>query len=152
VEAVVNVNLTELQKKFCDYYIQTGNASEAYRKAGYKAKTVSSITTNANRLLTNADIQKYIKERNKQLESDRVANMEEVKQFWTNTMRDDEADLKDRLKASEYIAKTNAAFIEKQQITGELEQNVSIKSDLSKLSVEELKELEAILSKTADTE
>lgn len=47
-------DLTEKQKRFADYYIQSGNASEAYRKAGYKGKTVSTITTNANRLLTNA--------------------------------------------------------------------------------------------------
>jgi phage terminase small subunit len=140
------LKLTELQQRFCDYYIQTGNASEAYRKAGYKAKTVSSITTNANRLLTNADIQQYIAERNKAIESHRIADMVEVKEFWTNILRDNQNEVKDRLKASEYIAKTNAAFIEKQQITGEMTQNIN--TDLSKLSVEELKQIESILSKT----
>jgi phage terminase small subunit len=110
------VKLTELQQRFCDYYIQTGNASEAYRRAGYKAKTVSSITTNANRLLTNADIQQYIAERNKSIESHRIADMKEVKEFWTNLLRDNSAEARDRLKASEYIAKTNAAFIEKREI------------------------------------
>jgi phage terminase small subunit len=145
------VKLTELQRKFCDYYIQSGNATESYLKAGYKTKG-DGARVNASRLLTNANVQEYIKERNKQLESDRIANMEEVKTFWTNTMRNGEADLKDRLKASEYIAKTNAAFIEKQQITGEMQQNVNVQTDLSKLTVEELKELESILSKTADTE
>jgi phage terminase small subunit len=44
--------------------------------------------------------------------------MEEVKQFWTNTMRNREVEFKDRLKASEYIAKTNAAFIDRQEISG----------------------------------
>jgi phage terminase small subunit len=109
------VKLTELQRKFCDYYIQSGNATESYLKAGYKTKG-DGARVNASRLLTNANVQEYIKERNKQLESDRIANMEEVKTFWTNTMRNGEADLKDRLKASEYIAKTNAAFIEKREI------------------------------------
>lgn len=28
--------LTPKQKAFCDYYIETGNATEAARKAGYK--------------------------------------------------------------------------------------------------------------------
>jgi phage terminase small subunit len=139
------VTLSEQQKKFADYYIESGNASESYQRAGYKAKgNVAEV--NASRLLRNAKVQEYIKERNKLLESDRIANMEEVKTFWTNTMRNGNADLKDRLKASEYIAKTNAAFIEKQQITGEMTQNIN--TDLSKLSVEELKQIETILSKT----
>jgi phage terminase small subunit len=143
--------MDERQKRFADLYIQTGNASESYQRAGYKAKG-NVAEAAASRLLRNVKVIKYIAERNKQLESDRIANMEEVKTFWTNTMRNGEADLKDRLKASEYIAKTNAAFIEKQQITGEMQQNVNVQSDLSKLTVEELKELESILSKTADTE
>jgi phage terminase small subunit len=137
--------MDERQKKFADLYIQTGNASESYQRAGYKAKG-NVAEASASRLLRNVKVIEYIKERNKQLENDRIANMEEVKTFWTNTMRSDEADLKDRLKASEYIAKTNAAFIEKQQITGEMAQHIS--NDLSKLSVEELKQIESILSKT----
>jgi phage terminase small subunit len=143
--------MNEQQKRFADYYIESGNATESYKRAGYKAKG-NVAEANASRLLRHAKVQEYIEERNKQLESDRIANMEEVKTFWTNTMRNGEADLKDRLKASEYIAKTNAAFIEKQQITGEMQQNVNVQTDLSKLTVEELKELESILSKTADTE
>jgi len=136
--------LSEQQKKFADYFIESGNATEAYRRAGYKSKGAAA-EANASRLIRNDKVQEYIAKRNKQLESDRVASMEEVKQFWTNTMRDNEAEIKDRLKASEYIAKTNAAFIEKQQITGEMTQN--IQTDLSKLSVEELKQIESILTK-----
>ena len=48
----------------------------------------------------------YLKERNKELESQKIADMREVKEFWTNTLRDEENEIKDRLKASEYIAKT----------------------------------------------
>lgn len=138
------MKLKEQHIKFADYYIETGNATESYKRAGYRAKG-NSAEVNANRLLSNAKVQQYIKERNKQLESDRVADMEEVKQFWTNTMRDEEIDYKDRLKASEYIAKTNAAFIEKREVSGETTHNIN--SDLSKLSVEELKQIESILSK-----
>jgi phage terminase small subunit len=96
-------------------------------------------------MLGNDRVKQYIAERNKQLEDDRIVSMEEVKRFWSDTIRDSEADLKHRLKASEYIAKTNAAFIEKQQITGEMTQTIN--TDLSKLSVEELKQIESILSK-----
>jgi phage terminase small subunit len=114
--------LSEQHKKFADLFIATGNAKQSYMDAGYKAKG-SVAEANASRLLRNAKVQEYIAERNKQLESPRIANMEEVKSFWTYTMRDQQAELKDRLKASEYIAKTNAAFIEKQEIKGELNIN-----------------------------
>jgi phage terminase small subunit len=117
--------MNEQQKRFADYYIESGNATESYKRAGYKAKG-NVAEANASRLLRHAKVQEYIEERNKQLESDRIANMEEVKTFWTNTMRNGEADLKDRLKASEYIAKTNAAFIEKQEVKSETEGTLDI--------------------------
>jgi phage terminase small subunit len=104
------VKLTEKQQRFVDYYLTSGNAEEAARRAGYNARG------NTTKLLQNTTIRKAIEKRNKQLESERVANMEEVKLFWTATMRSEETDLKHRLKASEYIAKTNAAFIDKQEI------------------------------------
>lgn len=109
--------MNEQQKRFADYYIETGNATDAYKRAGYKAKG-NAAEAAASRLLRDVKVQAYIEERNKLLESDRIADMEEVKHFWSNTMRDLGADLKDRLKASEYIAKTNAAFVDKQQISG----------------------------------
>src|SRR5699024_11726108 len=58
---------------------------------------------------------KYIEERNKEIESKRIANMKEVKQFWTEILRNDMYETKDRLKASEFIAKTNGAFLDKVQ-------------------------------------
>ncbi len=37
------MKLTEKQKRFADYYIELGNATEAARKAGYSSKTAKSI-------------------------------------------------------------------------------------------------------------
>jgi phage terminase small subunit len=54
--------------------------------------------------------------------------MEEVKEFWTHTMRDNNAKLIERLKASEYIAKTNAAFIEKQEVDSKM--SITIEGDV----------------------
>lgn len=63
--------------------------------------------------------------------------MTEVKQFWTETMRNNMYDPKDRLKASELIAKTNGAFIEKVEHSG----NVKVFNPLENLTTEELKKL-----------
>lgn len=111
--------LSEQQKKFADLYITTGNAKQSYIDAGYKARD-NVAEANASRLLRNAKVVEYIAEQNKALQSDRIADMEEVKEFWTNTMRNENVEFKDRLKASEFIAKTNAAFIEKKEIKADV--------------------------------
>lgn len=106
------------QKKFADYFIQTGNAKESYLKAGYTAEG-NAAEVNASRLLRNDKVLDYIEERNKELDAQFIANIEEIKRFWTRIVRDEEADLRDRLKASEYIAKTSGAFIERREIQGQ---------------------------------
>ena len=106
--------LNERQRRFVDEYIITGVAETAALNAGYSEKYARA---QSHKLLANVGISKYLEERNKVLESDKIATMIEVKEFWTNTMRDSESDLKDKLKASEYIAKTNGAFIDKQDTT-----------------------------------
>ncbi|WP_088090656.1 hypothetical protein [Bacillus sp. OV166] len=47
-----------------------------------------------------------------------IADITETKRYWTEIMRDGNADMKDRLKASEFIAKTNGAFVEKKELQG----------------------------------
>ncbi len=78
------MKLTEKQKRFVDYYIETGNASEAARRAGYSEKY---INTNAPKLLQNTTIKAAIDARLKELESKRIASADEVLQFLTSTMR-----------------------------------------------------------------
>ncbi|MBT2755888.1 terminase small subunit [Mesobacillus foraminis] len=105
------------QKKFADFYIETGNATESYLKAGYRT-VGNSAEVNASRLLRNAKVIEYITERNEQLDEQYIADINEAKRFWTEIMRNTDADVKDRLKASEYIAKTNGAFIERKEVQG----------------------------------
>src|SRR4051812_29788579 len=99
------------QKRFADYYIETGNATASYLRAGYEAEA-NSAEVNASRLLRNARVLAYIKERNAQLDVEFIVDITETKRFWTEIMRDENADMKDRLRASEFIAKTNGAFVE----------------------------------------
>jgi phage terminase small subunit len=105
--------LTAKQKKFADEYIKTGNAELSAKLAGYSKNTARG---HAHKLLQNVAIRLYIEKRNQKIEKSTIANMVEVKEFWSNVFRDKEADMKDRLKATEYIAKTNAAFIDKNEI------------------------------------
>lgn len=57
-------------------------------------------------------LSKYIADRDKLLETPRIADMEEINAFWTNVMRDKGEETKDRLKASELRAKAAGAFVQ----------------------------------------
>ena len=102
--------ITAKQKLFADEYIKTGNAKQSYVKI-YKCND-KVAEANSSRLLSNAKVREYIESVNKKLEKSSIADMTEVKEFWSNMLRSKKSEDKDRLKASELIAKTNGAFID----------------------------------------
>lgn len=67
--------LTEKQKKFADYYIELGNATQAAVNAGYSKKTARS---QGQRLLTNVDIKNYIGKRMEEIEDERIMTAKEA--------------------------------------------------------------------------
>jgi len=78
------VRLTEKQKRFADYYIETGNATEAAIKAGYSQRTARFIGAEN---LTKPNIKLYIEQRLKELKDERIADATEVLQYLTSVMR-----------------------------------------------------------------
>ena len=78
------MKLTEKQRRFVDYYIETGNASEAARRAGYSEKTAGWI---GQENLQKPTIKAAIDARLKELEDKRIAKADEVMQFLTSTLR-----------------------------------------------------------------
>lgn len=113
--------LTVKQKAFCDYYIETGNATEAAVRAGYSKKTAKE-TGYEN--LTKPYIKAYIDERLKFIEDKRIAKGEEVLQYLTKVMRGEEKDqfgldasLQDRTKAAELLGKRYSLFTERVDVT-----------------------------------
>ena len=104
--------LNERQKAFADYYIQTANATEAAIKAGYSEKTAYSI---GNENLKKPEISAYIGERMAEQGEKRVADANEVIEFYTAVMRGEvkdqfglDASLSDRLKAGDALMKRYA--------------------------------------------
>lgn len=79
--------LNERQKRFADYYIETGNASEAYRRAGYKSDNEKVITAGSSRLLANVNVSVYIDSHMADVDSKRIADANEVLEFLTSVMR-----------------------------------------------------------------
>ncbi|MBM7631746.1 terminase small subunit [Geomicrobium sediminis] len=65
------MKMTEKQRRFADYYIESGNATEAAIKAGYSKKTARSVGSEN---LTKPDISVYIENRLEELASERIAD------------------------------------------------------------------------------
>lgn len=131
--------LTEKQKRFCDYYIETGNASESARRAGYKQPHVQGCQN-----LEKLSIKNYIDERLKKLEDARIADATEVMRHLTAAMRMElqeevvvvegvgdgcsdariikkQISARDSLKAAELLGKRFSLFNESVDITGKLQ-------------------------------
>ena len=102
--------LTAKQQAWVDYYKQGKTAAEAARLAGYKARDDNGFQSIGSENLRKLAV--YIAERDKILETPRIADMEEINAFWTNIMRDKSEETKERLKASELRAKAAGAFIQ----------------------------------------
>ena len=107
-------SITAQQKAFADYFIETGNQTEAYMKAYPKVKSRATAATCASKLLRNANVSAYIAERQKQIEDSRIADVAEVMQFFTRVLRNEEKDAfgldlsaADRMSAGREILKRN---------------------------------------------
>lgn len=114
--------LTEKQKRFIDYYVETANATESAKRAGYSSKTAKNIGAEN---LTKLNF--FIQERLQQLENNRIASQEEVLQYLTKVMRGEEKDqfgldasLQDRTKCAELLGKRYGTFKEKVAVTGNI--------------------------------
>ena len=126
--------MTERQKAFIDAYIETLNASESARRAGYSAASANVI---ASRLLANVKVKEEIEKRLKELENARIATLQETLEIMTQVLRGEMkeetviavgngktahiekvvtgAKIRERLKAAEMIAKINGAFRESKE-------------------------------------
>ena len=137
------MNLTDKQKAFCDYYLESLNATEAYKRAYTSCKKDSVARANASRLLTKANIKNYIDKRLKELEDSRIAKVDEVMKFLTSSLRGEveeevvstmntlegetkpviikkQISARDRIKAAELIGKRYQLFTDKVNVEGNI--------------------------------
>ena len=79
--------MTEKQKIFADEYIISLNATQAYKKAYPNVKKDDAASVNGSKLLRNTKVKAYIDEQLEKLQSERVADQQEVLEFLTSVMR-----------------------------------------------------------------
>lgn len=134
------MNLNARQKAFCEFYVVSGNATDAAIKAGYSE---SYAKDRIHTLMKNVGISRYIDELMQKLESKRIASAEEVLQNLTAMMRGEiqeevvvvegkgdgistasiikkQVSAKERIKAAELLGKRHALFTDKTKFEGTL--------------------------------
>ena len=118
------MKLTQKQRLFADEYIKSGNATQAYIKAGYQVKSDGVAAAASIRMLRNVKVKSYIDAKMAEIESHKIADAKEVLQFYTRVLRKEETEpeklmkhdgseeivnrepsLKDRLSAAKEIMK-----------------------------------------------
>lgn len=134
------MKLNARDKRFADEYIRTGKIIESAIKAGFAESTARDRAAewlNPNSRSAKISVLEYINEINKKIEKEKIADVKEIQEFWTKTFRDEEVEMKDRIKTSELLAKVQGAFIENINLTG----NIQTNNPFDDLSVEELRKL-----------
>lgn len=122
--------ISQAQKNFVNYFIETGNQTEAYKKAYPTCKTDNSAAASASKLLRNNKVKQYLDARMAAVDSDKIATAEDVLEYLTRVMRGEEKDqfgldagLSDRTKAAELLGKRYMLF--KEQLDVNLEGDIA---------------------------
>lgn len=137
--------MTEKQKLFADEYLIDCNATRAYKVAYPTVKKDEVARANASRLLTNANVQKYINDRMQKIHNEKTADAQEVVEYLTSVLRgkstssvlcligdgmqetiEKRPDEKERLKAAELLGKRYGLYTDKVDIDADMELNISI--------------------------
>ena len=141
--------MTEKQKRFCDEYLIDCNATRAYKAVYKNVKSDDAARVNASRLLTNANIKKYIDDRMEEIHNEKTAEAQEVIEYLTSVMRGESASEeivvegigdgcstaraiekapseKDRLKAAELLGKRYGLYTDKVEMDTDLDLNITI--------------------------
>lgn len=107
--------ITPLQEKWIEEYIKCDNLTEATIKAGYKTKNPRAIGYQ-NSVRFKPILDKRRLEISKEIKSNSIAELEDIFEFWTKVFQNDEYSTRDRIKASELLAKAKGGFIEKVEV------------------------------------
>jgi phage terminase small subunit len=138
--------LNDKQKAFADYYIESLNATESYKRA-YEVENQRTAESAGSRMLSNVEVKKYIDEVMSAKDESRIASQDEILQILTDIARgvtEEEVvqfsqlgeelrttrkpTIKDRMKASELLGKRYRLFIDKAEL--EITEPITIIDDI----------------------
>lgn len=124
--------LKEQYKLFIEYFVQTQNATESLKKAGYKGTRVGQRAGELKKMLM-PYIQDRLVEIHKKQEKGVIADTDEILAILTRIARGEEKDAfgldttnQDKLKALELLGKANQLYVERIKQDTNVDINVSL--------------------------
>ncbi len=109
--------LTVKQEKWINEYIKCNDYTTASRNAGYKG---SDDNLKAMGYQNSIKFKELLEEKRRELSDSlnksTIAELDDIFEFWTKTLKDNDEYMKNRLKASELLAKAKGAFVEKVEV------------------------------------
>lgn len=118
------------QQVILNYKQNGGNMKKAMIDAGY-----SETYADRNSQYLLGIIGEEIKTQQNEIKSEKIKSVTEIQEWWTKQMDNECNDMKDRIKCSENLAKSQGAFIEKVEVAGQLN------NPMAGLTTDELKKL-----------
>ena len=110
--------MQRLQENFCVEFVRCGNATKAYKNAGYKVRSDKVAGVCAAKLLRKAKVQKRIAELRSEMDSHKIMDAAERRELLTQFARDELAAKTDRLKAMDLLNKMDGVYITRTQVSG----------------------------------
>ena len=105
--------MNQRQQLFVNEYLVDLNCTQAAIRAGYSSRTAYS---QGQRLLKNAEVSQAIDTAMTERRNKLIATREKRQAFWSSVMNDADEDMRNRLKASELLGKSEADFVERKEI------------------------------------
>ena len=99
--------MNERQKKFAEYYAQSGNAAESARRAGYSNSYAEHRT---DEMLRNVEISAYIKELAEKAQDERIISAKDRQVLLSDIAQDDELSPNARIKAIDTLNKMTGEY------------------------------------------
>lgn len=106
--------MNERQKRFAEYYAQSGNAEQAAINAGYSEKYARG---NAHKLVANSCISEYIKQLSEKAQDERIMTAKERQALLSDIAKDDDNAPSDRIKAVDTLNKMTGEYTVKVDTT-----------------------------------
>ena len=130
------------QRDFVLRYAKSGIMKQAALEAGYSRGSIKAVIYN---LSKNPKVQAAIHELRADDEEATIASIKELREWWTSIIRGtgkagEGAELKEQLKASDLLGKSQGAFLDRLDLTNS-DGSLTPTIDVSKLSTEVLREL-----------
>lgn len=109
--------LTPKQERWIDEYIKTNDYTTASRNAGYSGSNNNLKSIGYQNSLKFKELLNERRiELSKEIKKDTIASLDNIFEFWSNVFNDETNNMKNRLKASELLAKSKGAFVEKREV------------------------------------